>query len=373
MLDVGLLYPLWNHGEPDSLLERIIGEVGIDHVTIPAVTGPVEQFRLFHDREAPYFRTEGGWHFPPQTRLYAASGLRPIPARWTERKDWLTPVVEIAKRAGVRVVFRINLCDVLAVAQQLPAPQLTAWNQQPAFPRACISHASVREMVRATLEDLGRFEPAGFELEGMCTDTQTYARGVHSDWLAGSTICFCPSCRAAAEAGGVDVDAAARSIRASTEAAVRRHPGTGAVGVEDALVQQYCDVRAEEIGGWIHRLPALEPNRSLALCGHAPHGNPASLTYRCGTWFPPLRILRVHGDGIPDRMLLRYVKQFGEPPGVRFFLAWTTGAAPPAALVRQATEYAQAGVTHFSFEGVEEGREDAVTSLKQAVRYARRG
>ena len=59
--DFGLVYPLWNHTRAaDSLLDRVVGEVGIDHLTVPVVTGAQTQFRLSGGFESPYFHTEGG-------------------------------------------------------------------------------------------------------------------------------------------------------------------------------------------------------------------------------------------------------------------------------------------------------------------------
>ncbi|TWT43733.1 hypothetical protein RAS1_01320 [Phycisphaerae bacterium RAS1] len=374
MLDAGLVYPLWNHRQPDSLLERVIGEVGVDHVTIPAVTGPVEQFRVFHDRENPYFHTEGGWHFPPQAKLYATSGLKPVVAKWTERKDWLTPVVELAKRAGVRVVFRINICDVAAVAEQLPAAHVSAWGQQPPQSPACISQASVREMLAATVSDLQRFEPAGFEFEGLRTDETSGGWQFRFAYFSGTQVCFCASCRATAAASGLDPDAAARVVRTSVESAVREPQAIGGVvsQLDDPVLRDYCASRESEIGAWIDRIAAESGAESVRLASKEWHGAPTHLVFRPGAWQAATRLLcAIHG--LPDHILLKYVRQFGEPPGLRVNFGAGVDGVNGATLVRQMTEHAQSGANYFSFEKPEEAPEEVVTWMKQAVRYARRG
>src|SRR5262245_21196755 len=107
--DFGIVYPLWNHTDGgDSLLERVAGEAGLDHVTIPVVSGPRATFRFFGPNETPYFRTEGGWHFPPETKQYAASAIKPKMARWCGQRDELKKVCDIARGLGVRIILRID-------------------------------------------------------------------------------------------------------------------------------------------------------------------------------------------------------------------------------------------------------------------------
>src|SRR5262245_59155093 len=103
----GVVYPLWNHTrEPGNLLDRLVGEVGIDHITIPVVTGPVEQFRPYFFPDAPYFGTEGGWHYPPGERLIAAR-IKPHVATWCGKRDILSQVRTAAERQGLKVYLRL--------------------------------------------------------------------------------------------------------------------------------------------------------------------------------------------------------------------------------------------------------------------------
>lgn len=120
-VDFGLVYPPWNHTKAaGNLLDRVVGEVGIDHLTVPAVTGEQTQFRLIGGFESPYFHTEGGWHFPPQVKLYAASGVRPRAAKWLGTRDPIADIREAAEKLGLRVVLRVDLSRVRQIVDQAP-------------------------------------------------------------------------------------------------------------------------------------------------------------------------------------------------------------------------------------------------------------
>jgi hypothetical protein len=102
--DFGLILPPWNFATTaGNLLDRVVGEVGIDFLTVPVVTGESQQFRLASGFATPYFFTEGGWHFQPELSLYKACGLRPPVACWCGKRDTLGPIQEYAERHGLKL------------------------------------------------------------------------------------------------------------------------------------------------------------------------------------------------------------------------------------------------------------------------------
>src|SRR5262245_57381599 len=154
--DFGIVYPLWNHIEGGgSLLERVIGEVGIDHVTIPVVTGPRALFRFFGPYETPYFRTEGGFHFPHSAKCYTASGIKPKAARWFAHRDELRKGGDVARAARVKVILRLDAGVTEALgAKAGEFVSRNAWGDAYDAGPPCISHPALREFVQATLTDL---------------------------------------------------------------------------------------------------------------------------------------------------------------------------------------------------------------------------
>ena len=167
--EFGLVLPPWNHSqEPDGLLDRVLGEVGIDHLSVPAVTGEVAQFRLSSLPQPPLFYSEGGWHFPPEARLYASTGCRPRVARYLGSRDPVGRLCEYAGRQRLSVYFRVDLPAVRSLVEQNVGLRCrSAWGDElPSF-GPCVCNPDFRELLRATLLDLTRYEPAGFTLHNL--------------------------------------------------------------------------------------------------------------------------------------------------------------------------------------------------------------
>jgi hypothetical protein len=131
----GLVLPLWDYADRPEWLDRVAGEIGLDHLTVPVVSGPVESFRLARaippdSAAAPYFATEGGWHFPPNAKSYSSTGVRPTKARWFGAADVLGRLAEHLARLGVRLVARVELRDVSALLHaEEHLAQRNAWGQ----------------------------------------------------------------------------------------------------------------------------------------------------------------------------------------------------------------------------------------------------
>ena len=228
--DFGLVYPPWNHStKRDNLLDRVAGEVGIDHLTVPVVTGEQTQFRLSGGFETPYFHTAGGWHFQPQAGLYEASSIRPRTADWLGSRDVLSEIREQAAKLGLKLIFRVDLPLIRGLFESAPQVRShSAWGDLPGF-GPCISNPDYRELISATFADLVRFNPDGFELDSIWPEPAGLTFGIWQlDLLTQlgepGGMCFCPSCRQAAAKANVDAEAAAQTVRAFADRLASRSP-----------------------------------------------------------------------------------------------------------------------------------------------------
>ena len=374
--EFGLYYPPWNYtGKPDDLLERVAGEVGIDHVTIPVVTGEQTQFRLSRLHDEPYFHTEGGWHFPPRTELYTAS-VRPPLARWFGKRDVPARICQRAKALGLSIFFRIDVGAVRSLTDRAPhLCQRNAWGQElPTLP-ACSSNPELRDLLRATLDDLTRYDPSGFELgnwspEGTVDWPNRGAALQHADVPVLLGMCFCPSCRQIATKAGLDPEQAARSVRVhiANLAAKPTDPRFQELLDKDDLLGTYRSHRVADVHDWLDRLASA----------------PAGLRRFCVRDFDGLRTTGPKSDGWAPllrvgRDFLRYALDPNCPQVVDWQAWWAFSilVSYPAfeggsALVSFVTERARESARFFDFEGLEESHAEAITWLKQAVRYARR-
>jgi len=374
--EFGLYYPPWNYtGKPDDLLERVAGEVGIDHVTIPVVTGECVQFRLGRLDEAPYFHTEGGWHFPAQTKLYTGS-VRPPVARWLGKRDVPARICERAKALGLSVFFRIDVRAVGSLTDRAPhLCQRNAWGQELHTLAACTSNPELRDLLRATLDDLMRYEPSGVELanwspEGT-VDWPNRGRALqHADVPVLLGMCFCPSCRQIATKTDLDPEQAARSVRVhiANLSATPTDPRFQELLDKDELLGAYRAHRVGDVRDWLDRLASAwaELRRfyvrdfdGLRTTGPESDG-----------WAPLLRV----GRDARRRASDAACAEAADWDASRAFsiLVCHRVFEEASALVNVVTARVRAGADFFDFEGLDETPPEVVTWLKQAVRYARR-
>ena len=368
----GIVLPLWSYADDDGqLLERAAGEVGLDHITVPAITGPQSHFRLGGALERPYFQSEGGWHYPPVAKAYGVAGLRPPKARWFGTADHLARLREHLERLGLKLVLRVDLRPVPALLVQEPRLcQRNAWGQEVPTAGVCAGDAVARELLHCTLEDLLRYQPTAYELADWVPDhavNQHAARPLawHAEARQLLDLCFCPACRQAAERANCDPDQAARSVRVQLERLV----GTAAGACDtDVAVAGYIAARSQENLAWLGRLAAADTQRNYDVVHELGQVWPNTERASLGVLF---RLARGSAAADADELGLA-LRWDGWRGGGVSVPVWQPTFAEPAALVRFTSDAVRGGAGAFDFEGLDEAPPQAMTWLKQAVRFARR-
>lgn len=233
-------------------------------------------------------------------------------------------------------------------------------------------------MLRATLEDLRRYEPTAFELVNWNPGPAPTARQAsYSSTLASIPdarplleSCFCPACRQIAESAGVDPDLVARHVRELLPLLVRRAaadtcPATPAGQpnpTEITALQHlaaYDEARMADLARWRRRLADSDPQHTY---WHLQAVLPA--------------VMRRHADlpHILDCAAAGVSHASPPPPSAGLAVpCWRPFFPDSAALVRFVAAARENGCEFFDFECVDESPPDASTWLKQAVRFARRG
>jgi hypothetical protein len=371
--DFGIVCPPWHYADDAALLDRALGEVGLDHVTFHAVSGPRSQFCLFSGT-SPYFHTEGGWHFPPESRAYVAASLKPRPARWCGQRDEMRRLVERVRDRGVKVCFRVNITAAPSVAEQAPDSVCrNAWGDAYADAPPCPSHPSIRELLAATIQDLRRYEPAAIEVVGLQLDARHWdMEFILATMHLGMSmeICFCPACRQIA-ADVCDPDLAARSVRATVEKYVSvAHPESDAEELnralaDDPVLQQYSRARAASAHRWLETLAPRFAGLTLILerCG----AHPDRIGFRRPAGWKLIAPAVVGREELTETT--RTIPD--EPDAVSLALRFCRQSGAEA-LVRAVHEQVRLGARIIDFEDLEELPPAAVGWLRQAVRFARR-
>jgi hypothetical protein len=360
----GIVLPLWSYAaDAGRLLERCAGEIGLDHIVVPVITGAQSDFRLECDPEHPLFQTEGGWHFPPAAKQYAHTGLRPPKARWFGATDHLLRLREHAQRLGLRLVLRVGVCGVALLTEQAAyLRRRNAWGQELRAAGACPSHPVARDLLRATLEDLRRYEPGAFELADCGVDAAADGVPLPPGWHPAARwlldLCFCPACRQIAERGGVDPDSAARSARVLAGRAAER---ARALEPDDVL-RAYVAARLSDTRVWLSSVASADSARRWDLV-HPPDGWPLDLRATPLGDMVRLGSARTDIDAWP---------RVGIGSTGISFAVWGPAFAEAAALVRLVGDAVARGIRTLDFEDLDEAPPEAVTWVKQAVRFARR-
>jgi hypothetical protein len=372
-LRFGFVHALWNHApDPPELLERAVGEVGVDYLVVPVITGPRRQFRTWPALEPLSFATAGGWHYPPNLECYSVSAARPRPADWVGKRNALASVARYAAAHNLTLCYRIDL--------RFPAPLLqhhahlwsrTAWGEPAEWLGACLNNTDLHQLLRGACDDLLRYAAGELELANWASDAPPDALCPRPcGWCPAARdvldACFCSSCRQIGQRAQIDVDRLAHLVREEFPARLAVDPAVTPVPrfeSTDAL-RAYHAARCAELNRFIrHLAESLSGRRLLIVRRIEPDSSassPIDLIAQLSTAGPELDPPR------PDELRARGAIGASLPPGRPLF-------SDPTQLVRYLRDAAAAGFERLEFEALEEFPPDAMTWLRQAVRYARRG
>lgn len=361
-LQFGIVLPLWSYAQDEgALLDRAAGEIALDFITVPVVTGPAVHLRFGAEPTQPVLHTGGGWHYPPDAGAYRSSGLKPQKARWFGQADVLARLARHAERLMVAWHAHVDLSGLTGLTESAPhTARRNAWGQDLTFTGPCLVNPNVRELVGETLADLRRYGVAGFELAGGLIDGRIEGlptSAVKRRWLE---KCFCPACRQVAIAAHGDGEAAGRYLREQAARALNPEEDVRATSNDDAILQHYVEVRRADHACWLARLRREQPEQTLALAV-VPEEQPAAVQHAL-----PHRVLLEE----PDETALARVARQAEGVCV---LAGPPACGAAAALVHFAHAARQGGLQRITFSGLDAGGPGIVTWVKQAVRFARRG
>ncbi|MFQ5806462.1 MAG: hypothetical protein ACE5I3_08430 [Phycisphaerae bacterium] len=378
--DFGMVYPLWTDPQgPGKLLDQVIGEVGLDHLTFPVVTGRQEQFRLSPAHAPHAFITEGGWHFPPNPACYTGGSVRPRGARWFGKRNTLRQLCEYAAGRNISVIFRVDLRAVTSLAEHEPHLRTrNAWGEEVSPAGPCTSNPDLRELLHGTLEDLLGYAPGGYQLVDWAPDLAIDRSGPRPlEWqpLARKLldICFCPACRQVAVVAGADADQAARSVQVHVKRLLvpPQDSRLAATVREDEVLDAYLQAKRHDSDAWLRRLAETRRDCRRYLVSDA--GAWESIGPLPGEETFALLLRSRRPFRTADEDALSAAMRLSDRVHGLTLAVWRPAVKEAGQLVRAVSELTRAGIHFFDFEGLDEGPEEAITWLRQAVRFARRG
>ena len=391
-----IFYPWDFSGGAGALLDRALGEVGFDALVVPAVSGGTERFRIEPDQPPHTFATEGGWHFPTRADAYQACAVKPRTARWSGKRDVLEKLQKYAGERGLEIILEVNPRGVGGLLEHEPHLRgRDAWGDVNTALGACVMNADLRELLHATLTDLTRYSPVGFQLVNWMIDLPAEdfaptAFAWHATLPRLMNICFCPACRQLATVEGVDPDAAAETVR-QLAAQLMQEPEREVAVCPTGNLKSYLEARRHDVGRWLARLREMFPEQRFHM--------------RTGAWTPTDSWLQ--GEGAFEAVLDGYMPVFvTSSAGAEVSAGQREGHAkiPPAGVerygeilpvwrpeIQQGDELVKraatavhgegvgeggavrTGATMLEFEGLDTAPRMVLDWVRHAVRYARRG
>ncbi len=354
---------------PDSLAvtESALDQTGIRRVVLPAVAPPARTLNLLGG-DLRVATAAGGWLLPPGPAHFESTRIAPRSARARGVEQALPRLQAL----GLRLTGRVSLRSAPGVADYAPAQQRSAWGDV-WHGRACVSNPDVRAALRATLRDLRRVEPVGFEIADWTLDAPAAGEPPLLAWNAVAArllnLCFCESCRQIALDSGADPDPAARSVRVHFERALRADANDSTVDpADDPVIAAYCEARDAANAAWLE-----------ALAGE--HDGVDRLWIESGAAAPP-GWAAIDDLAAPDfganpaahdleAVVSSRLARRPQPRGLQLPV-WRPWLRDAATLIRALDVAIQAGVTYFDFAGLSQAPPEAAAWLAQAVRFARR-
>lgn len=365
--EYGIVFPLWARAEPEAALDDLLGQLGLSHLVVPCVSGPVATLMLADDRPTGLFSSAGGWHYPTDAAAYAEIAVRPRSAGWFGKRNLLHRVIEAAAARGVRVDAQLDLTRARVLLEHEPhLAARNAWGSE--LPGAlCPSNPNLRGLAEACGRELRAAGVGGVQWVGAaCHPPAAQPRELRNAPapLELLNLCFCSACRNIAAARSADPEAAGRSTQVHFAAWLEhaRLPGWADLLEADDVLRGYVTATAADTHAWLERWAATDAAARWSAVIPAEHPAAAprlpALVDACGhAGEPELDALARPADG--------------PPRGLRCGV-WRPLFARADALVRFVHDARSAGATRFDFTGLEAAPVETVQWLHQAIRFAHR-
>lgn len=369
---------------PDVALDRIVGEIGANAISLATTYHSVAQLRPRAPEGPAHFHAEAAAHFQPNSACYAATRIRPLPAAWMKSRNPLERIADACRKRAAALRAWVVACHGSALVARYPdaACKDAFANRSPSW--LCPANPDVREYVAALAADLSSYPIAAIELESPGFDSGPHAHAHEKSGLAlGSverllfSLCFCESCFQSALDANIDAEAVLRSVRVHLEPTIAGHPPRSAALADflqnDPPLARYVAHRADSVRALVS---AVRRRTKLPLIVHAPWNadlagwNPLDLADHCDAfllpaWIEPEEARRtristlVSATAQPDRL------QLG-------FYCYPPGTAEGPALVRAVHEAVAAGHTTIGFYNYGISPILGLDWARQAIRFARR-
>lgn len=250
MADVYLACQLWDLADDalDQVLDLAQGQWGVSGLSIGCVVPPINALRANPNAEPRVIRTAGGWCFPTNPDLYAATRAKPRTCDLFRGRDPLRRVVDACRERDLQVRLEVWASTAAAVTAKYPDAACKDLFGHLVPDRICLVNTDSQELIVATCRDLvEQYVPDAVVLHDLWPGSAGPS-DLHFPFSVGDAgrallaLCFCETCLRLAH-GPSDGQAARRAALARMDRIL--HSGQPD---DSPLLSLYND---EVLGGFI--------------------------------------------------------------------------------------------------------------------------
>ena len=360
--------------EVGGALDRLRGEVGVTGLSLWSAVAPTVELHA-SARRPRVFRTRGGVFFQPADRHYAQTRCQPIVSSWVTMGNPIATIAKACAARGLTLRVIVSASATGRMAERYPEFACRNAFGDESRTRLCLANAEVQTYLRGMALDLPggtgvtALTLADFDIRWSDADDlhATAPLGLLERSL--SAVCFCESCAHRSRSAGIDVESARRAVEQSVNRAFEQGlcEGTSidAFFADHESLAEHRRRQMEDLNSLLRKL------KEACRCDLLLQRTAIDTNSEAGSGLD-LSIPSAVITPVEDAVQLPAVT----PPRARrneLQLPATAAVGPAASrLVGILPDAAKAGYAAVQIDHYGLLSESALTTLKQAIRFARR-
>ncbi len=359
-----------------ATLERLRGEVGVTGLSIWVGSPQVMQLRV-RRLDPRVFRTGGGLHYRPVDAGFEAIPFRPVVSDWVDGEDRLDLAVRTCVQHGLALRGRLSAGACGQLAQRYPDLACRNAFEVDSHLGVCLVNPNAQAYLLAVLAGLAVRFPfeAVILADFAATWHEAFAGGLATAVPLGPAarnllaLCFCESCRRLAGDAGVDAEETRSGVRRILERTssegVQPHESFEGLLAERPALAEYRSFQLDRLNTLARRL--TESCRLEVLLDRRLDGAGEGDLNGIDTSIPAGIISRIDDPGQLESAAVPRARR----NELRVAASLAIGPRSPE-LVSMLSKAATLGFRGIEIDNFGLLPDAALTSIKQAIRFARR-
>lgn len=362
----------------DDVVDYLHGELGVEGLAVWAAGPACNQLRV-RPVEPRLIQSDGGFLFRPSEEAYGATRCKPIVSSMVKSRCPLEEIATACDNGGLRLRLLITAAKIGRMAKRQGEMACVNLYGAKSSDDLCLANPDVQALLVALVADLaGRYSPDSISIrdlairwDGALPADMGAMIEDHSPVRRLLSLCFCESCQQRASEQGVDVGQVRRLTSVFIDQAFRKGAGWArdefANTIEKAEFVAYLRWRESELGTLLERIDSACGCPTLVECDH-PAGSAGFGFHRlpAGSKGVAVKLATIDESnplrGLPDNSRRKEIT----------LSAGLLNDCAESEVVKFVAQAAENGCTGVRFDGFSCLTESALSSVRQAVRYARR-